>query len=92
MSKYISKRQKELVKLTEKRKTYALADAIKILKTGPKTKFDPFKNLVLDEYAELKLKYGKYRNSIGYIDNNLNSNDGLIQIVKDKCAALGYYF
>ncbi len=40
MSKYISKRQKELVKLTEKRKTYQLAEAIKILKTGPKTKFD----------------------------------------------------
>ncbi len=40
MSKYISKRQKELVKLTEKRKSYALVEAIKILKTGPKTKFD----------------------------------------------------
>ncbi len=40
MSKYVSKRQKELVKLTEKRKIYFLADAIKILKTGPKTKFD----------------------------------------------------
>lgn len=40
MSKYISKRQKELVKLTEKRKNYPLTDAIKILKGGPKTKFD----------------------------------------------------
>src|SRR3989338_2903844 len=40
MSKYISKRQKELVKLTEKGKTYLLKDAIKILKSSPKTKFD----------------------------------------------------
>ena len=40
MSKYISKRQKELVKLTEKRKSYPLIEAIKIVKTSPKTKFD----------------------------------------------------
>lgn len=40
MSKYVSKRQKALAAVTEKRKQYPLAEAIKVLKTGPKTKFD----------------------------------------------------
>jgi large subunit ribosomal protein L1 len=40
MSPVITKRNKELVKLTEKGKIYQLRDAIKILKSGPKTKFD----------------------------------------------------
>jgi large subunit ribosomal protein L1 len=40
MSPVITKRNKELVKLTEKGKTYLLGDALKILKSGPKTKFD----------------------------------------------------
>ena len=40
MSKYVSKRQKELVKLTEKKKQIPLVEAIKIIKSGPKTKFD----------------------------------------------------
>lgn len=48
--------------------------------------------LVLDNIAELKSKYGQYRSSISYIDNNLAGFDGAIQIVKDKCASLGYYF
>lgn len=48
--------------------------------------------MVLDDIAELESKYGKYRNSISYIANNLNGLDGTIQIVKDKCASLGYYF
>ena len=38
--KYQTKRQKELVKLTEKGKSYLLKDAVQVLKTGPKTKFD----------------------------------------------------
>jgi len=48
--------------------------------------------LVLDNIAKLKSKYGKYRNSISYIDNNLAGLDGIIQIVKDKCASLGVLF
>ena len=40
MSKYVSKRQKEIAKLTEKRKQVSLADAIKVVKQAPKTKFD----------------------------------------------------
>src|SRR3989338_8858171 len=40
MSSRLSKRNKELVKLTEKGKTYLLKEAIQILKTSPKTKFD----------------------------------------------------
>lgn len=40
MTTLASKRKKELDKLVEKGKTYALKDAIKILQSGPKTKFD----------------------------------------------------
>ncbi len=40
MAAVITKRNKELVKLTEKGKVYLLRDGIKILKGGPKTKFD----------------------------------------------------
>lgn len=47
---------------------------------------------VLDNIVELKSKYGQYRNSISYIDNNLVSLDATIQIIKDKCASLGYFF
>ena len=50
MANRISKRNKELVKLTEKGKTYLLKDAIKILKFGPKTKFD--------QSVELQFKLG----------------------------------
>src|SRR3989338_9186246 len=41
MSKFITKRQKALVKLTEKGKSYPLKEAIAVLKTAPTTKFDP---------------------------------------------------
>lgn len=47
--------------------------------------------LALDGIAELKSKYGKYRAQITYIDNNLNSLDQVMQIVRDKCEAVGYY-
>jgi len=41
MSKaYVTKRAKELVKLTEKGKAYLLKDAIKVLRNAPKTQFD----------------------------------------------------
>lgn len=40
MSVAVSKRQKELVKLIEKGKIYSLRDALKVLRNGPKTKFD----------------------------------------------------
>src|SRR3989338_5289241 len=50
MSQYASKRCKELFKLTEKRKLYHLKDAIGILKTTPKTKFD--------QSVELQFKLG----------------------------------
>lgn len=40
MSKTVTKRSKELVKLTEKGKIYSLKEAVAILKQGPKTKFD----------------------------------------------------
>ena len=50
MANRISKRNKELVKLTEKGKSYLLKDAIKILKSGPKTKFD--------QSVELQFKLG----------------------------------
>ncbi len=50
MSNRISKRNKELVKLTEKGKSYLLKDAIQVLKTGPKTKFD--------QSVELQCKLG----------------------------------
>lgn len=41
MPKHISKRNKENAKLVEKGKSYELKDAIKVLKTAAKTKFDP---------------------------------------------------
>lgn len=40
MSIAVSKRSKELVKLTEKGKIYSIKEAIAVLKSGPKTKFD----------------------------------------------------
>ena len=40
MAKLVSKRKKELVKLVEKGKIYSLKEAVKVLKDGPKTKFD----------------------------------------------------
>lgn len=40
MTAVLTKRKKELVKLTEKGKSYLLKDAIQILKGAPKTKFD----------------------------------------------------
>jgi large subunit ribosomal protein L1 len=40
MSIAVSKRAKALVGLCEKGKTYSISDAVKILKGGPKTKFD----------------------------------------------------
>lgn len=46
--------------------------------------------LVSNNIQTLKSKYSKYRNSVEYIDNNLNGLDGVLQMVKDKCASLGY--
>jgi len=40
MSGYLSKRSKELVKMTEKGKVYSLREGIQVLKKGPATKFD----------------------------------------------------
>ena len=48
--RYESKRIKELVKLTEKGKSYLLKEAIQVLKAGPKTKFD--------QSIELQFKLG----------------------------------
>ncbi|OIO38361.1 MAG: 50S ribosomal protein L1 [Candidatus Omnitrophica bacterium CG1_02_49_16] len=50
MSSRDSKRNKELVKVTEKGKTYLLKDAIKVLRSAPKTKFD--------QSVELQCKLG----------------------------------
>jgi large subunit ribosomal protein L1 len=50
MSRYVTKREKALATLTEKGKTYQFKDAIKILKAGPKTKFD--------QSIEIQLKLG----------------------------------
>ncbi len=50
MSNRLSKRNKELTKLTQKGQAYLLKDAIKILKSGPKTKFD--------QSVELQFKLG----------------------------------
>ena len=40
MPTLVSKRKKELVRLVEKGKVYFLKDAVNVLKSGPKTKFD----------------------------------------------------
>ncbi len=40
MSTAVSKRSKELAKLTEKAKSYQIKEAIQVLRSGPKTKFD----------------------------------------------------
>lgn len=48
--------------------------------------------MVLENNDNLKSKYGEYRASISYINNSLNGLDTVIQIVKDSCASLGYYF
>ncbi len=50
MSKYVTKRQKELVKIPEKGKSYQLKEAIQVLKKSPKTKFD--------QSVELQFKLG----------------------------------
>ncbi len=50
MGNRLSKRNKELMKLTEKGKSYLLKDAIKVLKSGPQTKFD--------QSVELQCKLG----------------------------------
>jgi large subunit ribosomal protein L1 len=49
-STLVTKRNKELIKLTEKGKSYLLQEAIKILKNAPKTKFD--------QSVELQFKLG----------------------------------
>ena len=46
--------------------------------------------LFIDSLANLETKYGKYRDSIEYIYNNLYSINNLAQILKDKCEAVGY--
>ena len=48
--KQVSKRKKELVKLTEKGRSYLLKEAVKILKAAPETKFD--------QSIELQFKLG----------------------------------
>lgn len=50
MSATISKRTKELGKLTQKGKSYLLSEAIQVLRSGPKTKFD--------QSVELQFKLG----------------------------------
>ena len=40
MSLYVSKRQKELAKTGDKKKQYSLKEAIQVLRTAPKSKFD----------------------------------------------------
>lgn len=50
MSVAVSKRRKALEKMTEKGKTYAIKEAITVLKSTPKTKFD--------QSVELQLKLG----------------------------------
>ncbi len=50
MSAVVTKRNKELSKLTEKGKTYLLKDAVKVLRTAPTTKFD--------QSVELQFKLG----------------------------------
>lgn len=40
MSRYVSKRRKEIAKLTAVRKQYPLVEAIQVIKNSPKTKFD----------------------------------------------------
>lgn len=50
MSNRLSKRNKELVKVAEKGKAYLLKDAIRTLRTAPKTKFD--------QSVELQFKLG----------------------------------
>ncbi|MGH7197240.1 MAG: 50S ribosomal protein L1, partial [Candidatus Omnitrophota bacterium] len=47
---YVSKRGKELAKMTEKSKAYSLREAILVLKKGPATKFD--------QSVELQFKLG----------------------------------
>lgn len=50
MTTLVTKRKKELVKLTQKGKAYLLSEAITILKSAPKTKFD--------QSVELQFKLG----------------------------------
>jgi large subunit ribosomal protein L1 len=50
MSTYVSKRRKALATTVQKGKVYGIKDAIKVLKEGPKTKFD--------QSVELQVKLG----------------------------------
>ena len=46
--------------------------------------------LVLDDLNSLENKYGKYRNEISYIENNLNGLWGILETVKNKCESVGF--
>lgn len=46
--------------------------------------------LVIDDLSNLEAKYGLYRDSIPYINTNLNSIDAMLSIVRDQCSAIGY--
>jgi hypothetical protein len=46
--------------------------------------------LVLDDLNSLENKYGKYRNKISYIENNLNGLWGILETVKNKCESVGF--
>jgi hypothetical protein len=45
---------------------------------------------LLEDVNNLESEYGGYRNSIEYINNNLAGQWGIVQILKDRCAAVGY--
>lgn len=48
--------------------------------------------VVLDNILKLKSKYNQYRSFISYIDIDLDGLDKIIQIIKDRCIAIGYAF
>lgn len=46
--------------------------------------------IYLESYAGLKADYEKYRSKIEYIDNNLVSYQGLINMIATECSGYGY--
>lgn len=44
--------------------------------------------IIVDNINNLKSNYNKYRDSLEFINNNLNGLDGVMQLIKNECSAI----
>jgi len=43
-----------------------------------------------DEFTKIDIKYGKYKNNVPYIANNLYSYANIFKMIEDTCMSIGY--